>query len=613
MKIINKLLIPLLAFGLNSCSDFLEPDSLSTFDTKYLFSNVDDARKATNAIYTQFSTDGYTTRLSTNMQANTDIEVHGVDVAQIHSKPNIEIEMLDPVSSNTDIQKAWDSGYTAIRDCNIVIEGIKKSGNLESTDASVKAEMYQYLGEAYTIRAYWYSMLINSFGDIPFATQSPAPDVVFNLPRTDRTEILSSVIQDMISVEDKMKWAQDLPYGVEQVNREFTLGMIAKLALQRGGFYLRPDMTMDRKSDYKEYYTIARDYTNKLINLKDRVLPTDFAQIFKNQTQFIVPTGSNVNGSDILFEIPFNIGEGDIGYNVGISVVAGSHSHGGGVAGYAMPVSYFYSFDKNDIRRAVTCGLYSRDTDYLTQVVKVNTISQGKWSREFITPAPGASTTKGTGINFPLMRFADVLLMNAEAENEINGPTALAKESLSRVRRRAFKEDDWSAKVDQYVSNVSGSKEDFFNAIVNERAWEFGGEFNRRFDLIRWNNYDTVIAKTIANLKSLGDSSEDDFATKPAKVYWKRKADGSINIYNMDTREVPTDFDVTNVDPAKGWVIAPWLSGLKSTTGINGYQSWISWYWTNYKAPVRYIMPIPATAIVSSQGVLKNDGYNYNE
>lgn len=599
MNIIKKLSILLIAFFMNSCSNFLEPTSLSTYDTKYLFSNVDDARRATNAIYTQFSTDGFTTRLSTNMQANTDIEVHGADPVSIHSKTNIEIEMLDPVSSNGDLQKAWESGYKAIRDCNIVIDGIHESGNLESTDSAVKANMYQFLGEAYTIRAYWYSMLINSFGDIPFSTQAPKAGVDFNLPKEDRNVILSAVIKDLIDIEPKMKWADQLPYGIEQVNREFTLGMIARLSLQRGGYFLKPDMTTSRKTDYLDYYTIARDYSKKLMDLKDRALPTDFAQIFKNESQFIV-----AKNSDVLFEIPFAIGEGDIGYNVGIQVAIGNHPHGGTTGGYAIPASYYYSFDNKDKRRDVTCGLYKRDANYDTQIVSASTISQGKWSREYLNPAPGSTTTKGTGINFPLLRYADVILMNAEAENELNGPTAAAKSALARVRQRAFDTLDWPTKVDQYVTSASISKTAFFDAIVNERAWEFGGEFIRRFELIRWGNYDKIIAKTISDLKKLGDESANLNGIRPDYVYWKRNVDGTLKIFSTDTREVPTD--VLN------WTRVSWLTGLKSSTGIDGYQSFISWYWINYKNPVRYIMPIPASAVNSSQGVLKNDGYGYN-
>jgi hypothetical protein len=74
-----------------------------------------------------------------------------------------------------------------------------------------------------------------------------------------------------------------------------------------------------------------------------------------------------------------------------------------------------------------------------------------------------------TGVNWPLMRYADIVLMFAESENEINGPTQAAKEALSLIRQRAFPEELWYSKVVNYIDSVSTSKEDFFNAIVDER------------------------------------------------------------------------------------------------------------------------------------------------
>ena len=134
--------------------------------------------------------------------------------------------------------------------------------------------------------------------------------------------------------------------------------------------------------------------------------------------------------------------------------------------------------------------------DYINimQILKKNcnpnlNISQGKWSRAFLDTPPGASTAKGTGINWPMMRYSDVILMYAEAENELNGPTAEAQNALKRVRQRAFNEEDWGAKVDTYVSTGFSIKKSFFDAIVDERAWEFGGEMIRKYELIRWGIY----------------------------------------------------------------------------------------------------------------------------
>ena len=108
-------------------------------------------------------------------------------------------------------------------------------------------------------------------------------------------------------------------------------------------------MKKERKSDYLDYYAIARDYSKKLMDLKDRELPTDFRQVFLNESKFIV-----ASNSDILFEVPFAIGEGDVAWNIGIRVDAGTHPYGSGSNYMNVPPTYYYSFDKKDIRRDVT-------------------------------------------------------------------------------------------------------------------------------------------------------------------------------------------------------------------------------------------------------------------
>ena len=164
---------------------------------------------------------------------------------------------------------------------------------------------------------------------------------------------------------------------LNKLTENIPLGMIARLALQRGGYYLKPDLTIARESDYQDYYVIARDYAKKLMTLKDRELPSDFKQIFMNQCKFLTPTNS-----EILFEVPFAIGEGDVGWNIGIRVDGGNHSYGSGSNYMAMPPTYAYSFDQSDKRFPVTCGLYTIDSDFIQQLVSTGNmnISQGKWS-----------------------------------------------------------------------------------------------------------------------------------------------------------------------------------------------------------------------------------------
>jgi hypothetical protein len=228
-------------------------------------------------------------------------------------------------------------------------------------------------------------------------------------------------------------------------------------------------------------------------------------------------------------------------------------------------------------------------------------ISQGKWSRAWLDNPPGPSTNKGTGINWPMMRYADVLLMHAEAENELNGPTTLAKEALRRVRQRAFNKTFWNEKVEQYIAGISTDKTKFFNAIVNERAWEFGGEFTRKYDLIRWNIYASKMAETVAGLKKMTDDAVNGTGSLPDYLYVKLDSKGNLIFYNL--------FRKVTAAPDESWIRKSWLIDMSNPTTT--YDEWMTKDWARYTHPVRYIFPIPTVGIDNSKGILKNDGYGF--
>lgn len=600
----NKILILILISWVSvSCDkDFLEPTSLSTFDNEFIYSNVDDARNGVNAIYSGFNQDAFRSRLSNNMTGNTDIEHASGWSSQ---SDRYQIWDLNALPSNRDLDIVWSTAYRSIRDANIAIEGIEGSGMLETGSEAEQATFNQLLGEAYTLRAYWYSILAFYWGDVPYMTSAPVAGDEFNLPKTDRNEILAGEIQNMINIEANMKWADQLPYGIEQVNREYTLGMIARIALQRGGYFLAPDLTMNRKEDYLDYYRIAKEYSQKLIELKDRELPEDYRQVFLNQSKFISPANS-----EVLFEVPFSLNSGDVGWNIGITVEGGptaAHDYGSGNNYMEIPPTYYFSFDTLDVRRDVTVAFYKINTEFEEEFVEGPTnLAQGKWSRHFLENPPGSSSAKSTGINWPMMRYADVILMLAEAENELNGPTAIAQEALARVRRRAFDDELHSTKVDQYIADVSSSKESFFEAIVDERAWEFGGEMIRKYELIRWGIYADKTRETVEELKRLADAAYNNTTNLPIYMYWKRDESGDFTILNPNRKVI--------APPDDSWNQVPFLLSLHDEE--NMYDEWILRDWENYyngpnPGVTRYIFPIPTIAIENSMGTLQNDGYGF--
>lgn len=581
-----------------SCKKILEPETPSAFTEDYIFSNETDAKKAVNGVYAMFNGDPYTSRVSTNFAGNTDVEAGGVAASPDNNRR--DIWSFEATPTNPDLLTVWNTAYNAINRANECISGINGSP-IANTPA-----MKQLSGECKVLRAIWYQILFNHWGDVPFKITPTKAGDEFYLPKTGRDSIMTFLIDDLIAAEPDMQWAVNLDFGVERINREFTMGMIARLSLFRGGYWLYPDMTMKRKDDYLKYYSIANSYCKKLVDAKPHNL-TPFAQLFENINKSV----KNSN-EDVLFEVAFAPGAGDVGWNIGIGVSAGTHNFGSTSIAMVFAPNYYHSFDTTDLRLPVTCSIISYDANLLQQPVAVTSISMGKWNRMLRAGNLGASTSKGTGVNWPLMRYSDVLLMLAETENELNGPNAVAQDALRKVRQRAFASSQWNSKVENYISAVSGGKIDFFNAIVNERAWEFGGEFIRKYDLARWNIYGKKVAETINTFNAMGQDAiagVGTYSTLPDYLYYKRVGSNLEFLSKFSKPAVPP-----LVDPLLGYTRVSWTRSLWNTT-TNAAADYTVRQYRGYKdpsgvAPVKYILPIHNSIITSSLGVLKND-YGY--
>jgi starch-binding outer membrane protein, SusD/RagB family len=610
-------IILILVSGLVSCEKYLDVDSPSALDADYVFSNESDALKMIYSIYACFPTDPYTSRMSCVFMQNTDVEASGANSAQSSSRQ--DIFCFDPSYTFADIKTTWNECYLAIDRANQCIEGIEASDLYADGNANMK----QMLGEAYCLRAYWYFLLCNYWGDVPLALKASTADMDLNTPRVDKNSIYTILIQDLIDHEADMKWASDLT--IERMNRDFALGLIARLALFRAGYSMQEDGTMARKDDYLDYYQIAKTYCQKLISLKDRELNSSFEQIFLNECQLTLPEADD----DVLFEVAYVANNGgDVGWCIGIPVESGEYGIGSTYVHF--PLSYYYSFDQADLRLPVTCSLtgyyeYNSSTDYKQKLLGPTSIAPGKWCRAWLPSSPGSTSSKGTGINWPLMRYSDVILMLAEADNEINdGPTDLAKNALKRVRNRAFASDDRAEKVEAYVDALT-SKDDFFNAIVNERAWEFGGECLRKFDLVRWNIFGKKVVETKTALINMGYSGRGlsgyvDYDGLADVIYY-RIEDGAVVYYNTPYQRTTDVLTTTDVDdeyddtPTGYYHKMSWTKALAATdTTVSDYLKYMYRGYTDETgtSAVPYLLPIHQDIINASDGVLTNDGYGLN-
>lgn len=595
-----------------SCKKFLDTDSPSNFTQEYIYANPEEAVKGVYGSYALFNQDAFTSRLSDSFIPNTDIEVGGVSAAPDNSRR--DIWSLETTDANGDLRTVWQNAYNAINKANVAVEGIQQS------PMAADPGMKQLLGEAKALRAMWYYWLVNYWGDIPFTlvpTRGGDPSNIY-LPRTGRDTILSTLIQDLISVEGGMKPAAEVPYGVERISREFVQGLIARLALCRGGYWLYPDMSMRRKEDYKDYYEIAKKYAGKVVHDYGRTLNPSFAAVFDNESKWVVDSKS-----DVLYEVAFQQGFGDVGWNIGVAVDAGEHNYGSGSTYKPLNPAYAYSFDTLDTRLAKIVSFVKYDKTLTQAPVAVTALGIGNWNRLLMPSPSGPTSAKGTGINWPIMRLSDVMLMLAEAENELNGgPTAEAIEMLKTVRKRAFNSAYWPEKVDSYVASAAISKEAFFNAIVDERAWELGGECIRHYDLIRWNLFGKKIAETKKKLAQMGENTFNGagpYDYLPDYLYYRIKADKTIEwyggIFRKVTAQPPLKDSPGKGDNPDGYTKVSWMRSLYNGTTA-GPANYILWSWRGYTddtgtVPVPYILPLHSSVVSASMGTLKNEGYNF--
>lgn len=477
-----------------SCKDYLDVEPLTLSTTEQSFSTVSGATSAVLGAYDPLSGDNtYGTRLSMYFPYDTDELISSSGTFDTGRRG---IARYKAFASNTEVINPWNNLYQGVERANICIDNIPKMPLYTSGTSADTAALHRLYGEALTLRAQYYYELIRNWGDVPAQFTASQPGQNFNLPNSDRNETLTKLIADLALA------ARLVPYrsAAGLVNERITKGAVkalrARLALQRGGYSLH-GTTMTRASDYLDYYKIARQECLDLMGKRsEHTLNPSFVDLWR---------GVNEQRHDVANEILFEVGmagstaagDSKLGYYNGPRLNA-STIYGSTQGAVTVVPTYFYAFDSTDVRRDVTIAPYQITANNNQAGVALNTIYDGKFRRDWHNP-PLPGTNNYLGYNWPIIRFADVLLMYAEADNELNGPTTAAVNALKEVRTRAF-----GGSAARAALNLStGTKADMFNAIVNERLLEFGSEGIRKYDLLRWNLLDQKITQTKANLNLL--------------------------------------------------------------------------------------------------------------
>lgn len=584
-KMLSVVALGMAVLAMSSCKRYLDVEPTSSFDADYAFDNAANARKAVLGAYASLAGDnGYGIRLSMYYPYDND-EMMGQAATPYPDNERRDIAHYNVQPSNTQLAAPFNQLYTGVERANVCIYYIPKMAQYNGADSSAARDLKRLHGEALTLRAQFYLELIRNWGDLPAQFEPSFAQTNLFKGKTDRDSIYEHLLDDLKLAETLVPWRTAAGTNDERITQGAVRALRARIALYRGGWSLRRSGVMERGSNYRDYYQIARDECYEIMqHSSDHKLNPSYKAVFKDAlcSNTIEPNG------EILWEVGFGgsggTADSKLGYYNGPKY---SSSAGGALT--VLP-SYFYMFDSTDARRDVTIAPYDINTDQTLKARDGYKLVDGKFRRDWSSPSILTSSAQYFGVNWPLIRFSDVLLMFAEADNELNGgPSADAIAAFEKVRIRAFGGN--AALIGTTPSGYSS----FFNAIVKERMLEFGGEGIRKYDLIRWNLIDTKLRETKITLDAMASRS-GVWANYPSKMYYKSSAPLTLtwgtSFYQPDVATPPAGYTSVN-----------WL-----TNAIT--NSILTYYAVAFKANHSELLPLPQAAIDANPMMLQQD-YGY--
>lgn len=450
MKAKKFLTIATLTFTLVGCTDFLSVNPQSELTQEAFPQSASDALLATNAVYTSLRNWHYHSGGFPILDIMSDDAHKG-------SNPNDAASTVGPYddfthnTSQDGLNRWWTTLYQGIRHANVVLEkvpAIQMDNNLKT----------RYLAEAHFLRGLYYFDLVRAFGGVPIVTTSE-PDL--RVPRSSANDVYDLIITDlMTAIEGLPLKSQYSDNDLGRATRGAAQALLARVYLFRGDF------------------TNAEVYALNVINSGEYGL----------EPNFIDANGEDgEHGVESVFEIGAVSTEASIGNQyANTQGVRGNPNRGWG---FNRPsIDLRNAFGNNDPRRQGTIielgdvidGIEiagdSSTPDELRDaqgnLLEIESYNRKVW-------IAGLSTTTQFGHNRRLIRYADVLLMAAEAMNE-NGKSAQALQYLNQVRQRA-RQGNPNILPDITVTNQSVLRD----LIINERRVELALEGHRFWDLVR--------------------------------------------------------------------------------------------------------------------------------
>jgi starch-binding outer membrane protein, SusD/RagB family len=365
-----------------------------------------------------------------------------------------EIDDMVHTPQNAQLRDIWGWMYSGVNRANYILEFKDK------TDFVGKEKV---LAEATFLRTYYYFELVKWFGDVPFVVDKRIQfGEQFNLDRTPKSEIYTQLEADLIFAADNLPYIQE------------TKGRVTKGAAQAllGKIYL-----------FQQKYDEAAAVLDDLIQNGPHDLVTDYNSIFEEAGE---------NNIESVFEIQYfedqgagfgclQCSEGNVAVGFsGIRNYSGPEFSSG--FSFNVPVQEAYdAFEDGDLRRDVAILDINAWAATTGATFGEGYEHTGYFNRKYLPRVRGANAQGDRNLtnpnNYRAIRFADVLLMAAEAFNRSSSPNdTKAQAYLNRVRERAF---------GNATRNIVATGDNLYNNILEERRTELVGEGHRFFDLVR--------------------------------------------------------------------------------------------------------------------------------
>ncbi len=446
-----------------SCESYLEEEPRDFVSPDNFFTTAGEVKTAVTGLYDIF--------LERSLHANIGLQrfyENGADVigpsrlfGQVEPVQSYSLSEsnISAISQNGGAPLTWQNLYRIIQNANLILANLSENTTISPSESD------QLRGETLFLRAYAYYHLTNLWGNVPFFTDPVGVDEIKTLGREDMNMIRSSILVDLQESQDKL--SSDYPNAeLGRASKWVAAIVIVKIHL------------------IEQNWQAARDKAVEIINDSPHSLLDTYADVFDPNNEYNIENiweldlVKDINSDNFPDQFTPRIRDepADADQKDALSAALAERGEGFTGFGLAVPLPDFVNeFPLDDLRRPSNIV-----TSYLGFELKFPYMPK-LWNLDQVNSPRG-----NHGDNKIIFRLADVLLMAAEAENELNGPTN-AYQYINMVRERAYEPD-------QPYSGLSQTE--LRQAIYDERRWELGGEGHRRMDLIRWGILEDVVKST---------------------------------------------------------------------------------------------------------------------